>query len=73
LHYTETGTRDGPFLIIHEEGTGRSTTTSIVKSGRRDYCETRREMGIKIIMVTGANKLTALAITADVAVGDVVA
>jgi K+-transporting ATPase ATPase B chain len=45
----------------------------VVKSGIREYCAELREMGIRTMMVTGDNRLTATAIAAEVGMDDFLA
>jgi len=45
----------------------------VVKAGIREHCEALRRMGIRTIMVTGDNPLTAATIAAEIGVDDVLA
>jgi K+-transporting ATPase ATPase B chain len=58
---------DGPRVL------GVIKLRDIVKDGIRDYCTALRRMGIRTIMVTGDNDVTAKAIAAEVGVDDVMA
>jgi potassium-transporting ATPase ATP-binding subunit len=58
---------DGPRVL------GVIDLQDVVKSDMRGYCATLRRMGIKTIMVTGDNPLTAAAIAAEVGVDSVLA
>jgi K+-transporting ATPase ATPase B chain len=55
---------DGPRVL------GVIDLRDIVKSGIREHCAALRRMGIKTIMVTGDNRLTATVIAAEVGVDD---
>jgi K+-transporting ATPase ATPase B chain len=58
---------DGPRVL------GVIELHDVVKSGIREHCAALRRMGIKTIMVTGDNRLTAMAIAAEVGVDDFLA
>ena len=58
---------DGPRVL------GVIELHDVVKSGIREHCAALRRMGIKTIMVTGDNRLTATAIAAEVGVDDFLA
>jgi K+-transporting ATPase ATPase B chain len=45
----------------------------IVKGGIREHCAALRRMGIRTVMVTGDNRLTAMAIAAEIGVDDFLA
>jgi K+-transporting ATPase ATPase B chain len=58
---------DGPRVL------GVIELHDIVKGGIREHCAALRRMGIRTIMVTGDNRLTATAIAAEVGVDDFLA
>jgi K+-transporting ATPase ATPase B chain len=58
---------DGPRVL------GVIELHDVVKNGIREHCAALRRMGIKTIMVTGDNRLTATAIAAEVGVDDFLA
>jgi K+-transporting ATPase ATPase B chain len=58
---------DGPRVL------GVIELCDIVKSGIREYCAELRGMGIRTMMVTGDNRLTATAIAAEVGMDDFLA
>jgi K+-transporting ATPase ATPase B chain len=58
---------DGPLVM------GVIELHDVVKSGIREHCAALRGMGIRTIMVTGDNRLTATAIAAEVGVDDFLA
>jgi high-affinity K+ transport system ATPase subunit B len=58
---------DGPLVM------GVIELHDVVKSGIREHCAALRRMGIRTIMVTGDNRLTATAIAAEVGVDDYLA
>jgi K+-transporting ATPase ATPase B chain len=58
---------DGPRVL------GVIELHDIVKAGIREHCAELRRMGIRTIMVTGDNRLTATAIAAEVGVDDFLA
>ena len=58
---------DGPRVL------GVIELHDVVKSGIREHCAALRRMGIRTIMVTGDNRLTAMAIAAEVGVDDFLA
>jgi len=71
----EVGRRGSTPLVVSEDGKvlGVIELKDIVKSGIRDRFAELRRMGIKTIMVTGDNKLTAAAIAAEAGVDDFLA
>jgi K+-transporting ATPase ATPase B chain len=58
---------DGPRVL------GIIELHDVVKGGIREHCAALRRMGIRTIMVTGDNRLTAMAIAAEVGVDDFLA
>lgn len=58
---------DGPSVL------GVIELHDVVKSGIREHCAALRRMGIRTVMVTGDNRLTATAIAAEVGVDDFLA
>ena len=58
---------DGPRIL------GVIELRDIVKGGIREHCAALRRMGIRTIMVTGDNRLTAMAIAAEIGVDDFLA
>jgi K+-transporting ATPase ATPase B chain len=68
--------RSGATPLVVAEGPrvlGVVELHDIVKGGIREHCAELRRMGIKTIMVTGDNRLTATAIAAEVGVDDFLA
>lgn len=68
--------RSGATALVVADGArilGIVELRDVVKFGIRERCEALRQMGIRTIMVTGDNRLTAMAIAADVGVDDFLA
>jgi len=67
--------KGGTPLVVAEQGKvfGVIELKDVVKSGMKERFAQLRKMGIKTVMITGDNKLTAAAIAAEVGVDDVLA
>jgi potassium-transporting ATPase ATP-binding subunit len=75
-HHVEVISRQGSTALVVAEGTkvlGVINLKDVIKGGIRERFAQLRQMGIKTIMVTGDNPLTAAAIAAEAGVDDFLA